>query len=256
MEPSSQNISHSALMNASAVRREATNGRVRAVSPVPGVRTAQEESDGSEDAGSASDSESVLTLYLTHRESQEDPQEQRQDEEQEDAEVSEGPFALPEVGPRATTAPARPRTETENFKSSGSFLCLENAAIYAVQLIQRSDSKIDLDSNEGQKNCRRLLGQMENLCECFKVNCASRKYRSKFSQAYRVLYSEGALSYLTEILDSAQERKQNRGKDVGFPYLWVNGEKYMFTPKVLKAGEDLFVAFCRARQCVRTTYME
>ena len=33
----------------------------------------------------------------------------------------------------------------------------------------------------------------------------SRDYRSTFSQAYKVLYKEGELSYLTEILDSAQE---------------------------------------------------
>jgi hypothetical protein len=33
----------------------------------------------------------------------------------------------------------------------------------------------------------------------------SREYRFNFSQAYKVLYKEGELSYLTEILDSAQE---------------------------------------------------
>jgi hypothetical protein len=46
-----------------------------------------------------------------------------------------------------------------------------------------------------------------------------------------VLYKEGQLCYLTEILDSAQE---------GFPYLWVNGEKYVFSGEVLQAGQTLF----------------
>lgn len=59
------------------------------------------------------------------------------------------------------------------------------------------------------------------------METSSRKYRVDFSQAYRVLFVEGSLSYLTEILDSAQE---------GFPFLYVNGEKYMFSQDVLEAG--------------------
>lgn len=45
-----------------------------------------------------------------------------------------------------------------------------------------------------------------------------------------MLYKEGQLDYLTEILDSAQE---------GFPFLWVNGEKYVFSREVLEAGKKL-----------------
>ena len=58
-----------------------------------------------------------------------------------------------------------------------------------------------------------------------KVSC--RDYREKFSKAYKVLYKDQELCYLTEILDSAQE---------GFPYLWVNGEKYVFSKDVLESG--------------------
>ena len=67
----------------------------------------------------------------------------------------------------------------------------------------------------------------------------SRDYRTNFSQAYKVLYKEGELSYLTEILDSAQE-----GSLVfylGFPYLWVNGEKYSFSQEVLDHGSRLMI---------------
>lgn len=39
----------------------------------------------------------------------------------------------------------------------------------------------------------------------YEAGTVSREYRSGFSQAYKVLYKEGELSYLTEILDSAQE---------------------------------------------------
>ena len=95
----------------------------------------------------------------------------------------------------------------------------------------RTDDKYDLDSKEGQRSCRRFLNQVERLCEVFHANHAQRDYRSQFSKAYKVLYKEGQLCYLTEILDSAQE---------GFPYLWVNGEKYVFSGEVLQAGQTLF----------------
>lgn len=41
--------------------------------------------------------------------------------------------------------------------------------------------------------------------QVYEVVTVSRSYRQNFSQAYKVLYKEGELSYLTEILDSAQE---------------------------------------------------
>jgi 3-oxoacyl-[acyl-carrier-protein] synthase III len=75
--------------------------------------------------------------------------------------------------------------------------------------------------------------------------CASRKYREQFSKAYKVLYKEGSLCYLTEILDSAQE---------GFPYLWVNGEKYVFSQDVLEAGRKLFQQFKMIQQIIRNIY--
>ena len=66
------------------------------------------------------------------------------------------------------------------------------------------------------------------------MTTSSREYRNEFSQAYRVLFVDASLSYLTEILDSAQE---------GFPFLYVNGEKYMFSQDVLDAGQKLFHGF-------------
>lgn len=41
--------------------------------------------------------------------------------------------------------------------------------------------------------------------QTYNVPTVDRDYRANFSQAYKVLYKEGELSYLTEILDSAQE---------------------------------------------------
>lgn len=44
-------------------------------------------------------------------------------------------------------------------------------------LKQRADEKYDLDSEDGQRACKRFLNQIERLCEVFKANCASRDYR-------------------------------------------------------------------------------
>jgi hypothetical protein len=146
---------------------------------------------------------------------------------------------------RASTAPARPLTDIEEFRRSSDFLLLEHTVICASQMIQHSDAKYDLDSEEGQRACIKFLNQVERLCEVYKASCVSRSYRNDFSKAYRVLYKEGSLCYLTEILDAAQE---------GVPYLWVNGEKYVFSNEVTEAGGRLFAAFYRIQHMLREIY--
>ncbi|CAG9321179.1 unnamed protein product [Blepharisma stoltei] len=146
---------------------------------------------------------------------------------------------------RASTAPARPLSDIEEFRRTSDFLLLEHTVICASQLIQNQDQKYDLDSEEGQRACKKFLNQIERLCEVFKVNCVSRDYRKAFSKAYQVLYKEGTLCFLTEILDSAQE---------GFPYLYVNGEKYLFSSEVLDAGSKLFHSFCKIQHIFREIY--
>jgi hypothetical protein len=106
---------------------------------------------------------------------------------------------------RVRTAPARRRTELEKFRGSSLFRSLEGAAISAGQLLQRQDGKFDLESTEGQKNSIKLLECVESLCVGLEVSGAPRTYRAKFTAAYKVLYKEGSLCYLPEILDSAQE---------------------------------------------------
>lgn len=146
---------------------------------------------------------------------------------------------------RASTAPARPLTELEDFRRSSDFLLLENAVMLSSKLMKRNDNKYDLDSSEGQRICKRFLGQIERLWESFNVKTSSREYRSEFSQAYRVLFVDASLSYLTEILDSAQE---------GFPFLYVNGEKYMFSQDVLEAGQKLFHGFWEIQHVIKNIY--
>ena len=198
---------------------------------------------GNEVSGYSSYQEQSMELQdmmLNSSESEEESYCSASDKEEDFTEVSSKHMAL-----RASTAPARPLTDIEEFRRSSDFLLLEHTVICASQLFLRSDQKYDLDSDHGQRSCKKFLNQVEKLCEVYKVPCASRDYRNKFSKAYRVLYKENSLCYLTEILDSAQE---------GFPYLYVNGEKYVFSAEVLQAGSDLFQNFIRLQYLLKDIY--
>ena len=161
--------------------------------------------------------------------------------------LSDEEFLSLEIPTRPISAPSRPRSEVEKFRLTPSFSLLEKAAVAATQLIQGLDQRFDLETKEGKRSARRFLRHLEELCKMLEVKCNSRKYRSRFSQAYKKLYKEDALCYLIEILDSAQE---------GFPHLWVNGEKYTFASLVIRSGEDLFAHFCRIKQSVRGSYIQ
>lgn len=39
-----------------------------------------------------------------------------------------------------------------------------------------------------------------------------------------------------------------------FPYLWVNGEKYVFSKEVIEAGQDLFNSFCKILYHIKDAY--
>ncbi len=171
--------------------------------PAVEAEAAEEEQEPVQEEG-ASETESVLTLYLSRQENPASPRDVPAEEGREGA-IHYVPADDELKLDRAKTAPPRPLTELEELRGSKQFLNLEAAAIAGSQLIQRSDEKFDVDSPEGQKNCKCFLQELEKLFESFKVPHESRQYRTKFSQAYRVLYTEGALCYLTEILDSAQE---------------------------------------------------
>lgn len=188
-----------------------------------------------------SENASVLTLNLSQPENQGSHVEPQQEEEA----IQFIPASEEMKGDRAKTAPPRPWTELEELRGSKQFLNLEAAAIAGSQLIERSDTKFDLDTQEGQQNCKKFLQELEKLFDSFKARYTPRKYRNKFSQAYKVLYKDDTICYLTEILDSAQE---------GFPYLWVNSEKYEFTQAVLKAAEELFSFFCNIKHIIRNIY--
>lgn len=94
--------------------------------------------------------------------------------------------------------------------------------------------KFDFESEKGYEQGKSLLKLVEKLFLSHDLKINDRSYRSKFTKAYKMLYEQNggqdSLSYLTEIMDSAQEN---------YPHLWVNGEKYVFSEDVIQAGESL-----------------
>ena len=96
--------------------------------------------------------------------------------------------------------------ETDEECDNKRLIKIGSVAIAGNELITKNNSKkLDLDSIEGQNACGRYLSELEELIEVLNAPCASRTYRQHFAQTYQTLYKEGSLSYLTEILDSAQE---------------------------------------------------
>lgn len=145
---------------------------------------------------------------------------------------------------RASTAPAKPVNELEEFKYSPQYFHLEKAVFYSnkILVLTKTESKFDVDSEEGSDICKKFLEQIEKLIKSFKVPTSSREYRKSFSKAYRYLYQDESLCYLTEILDSAQE---------GIPCLWVNGEKFSFSSEVLEYGSQLYNTFYSTLELLR-----
>ena len=121
----------------------------------------------------------------------------------------------------------------------------------STKLIKWSDEKYDLDSNDGQRICKRFLNQLEWMCEVsssdwsqpFGVKTASRDYWKEFSQAYRVLFVDQSLCYLTEILDSAQEGRWTNVQDF-LSYTWT--VKSTSSVKTYwKPGKSCFMDFAK-----------
>jgi hypothetical protein len=146
---------------------------------------------------------------------------------------------------RSRTAPPRKLTEMEEFRASMEFLKMEAVVNSATGILLKSDGNFDLDSMDGYNTCKTYLNEIETLICSFKVKTVSRKYRNKFSHSYKILFQDGHLCYLPEILDSAQER---------FPYILVNSEKYIFSPNVLNAGEKLAGSLTNLRNSIREIY--
>ena len=97
---------------------------------------------------------------------------------------------------------------------------LDECRTYISKIQFRANSDlIDLDSQSGKTNCSRLLQSIAML-----LPSVNRIFRKNYSNSYQKLLCD---PYIPDILDAAQE---------AFPFMWVNGEKYVFSEHVLLKG--------------------
>eukprot|EP00826_Nyctotherus_ovalis_P034135 TRINITY_DN2800_c0_g1_i3.p2 TRINITY_DN2800_c0_g1~~TRINITY_DN2800_c0_g1_i3.p2 ORF type:complete len:125 (+),score=32.41 TRINITY_DN2800_c0_g1_i3:79-453(+) len=122
-------------------------------------------------------------------------------------------------------------------------MCIRDSSMLGLLITQ--EGKLDLDSAEGSARGKNFLKKLEELALILNIDPADRSYRENFSRPYKALYAGGPLCYLTEILDSAQER---------LPFIIVNSEKYVFSTNVLISGDKLFSAFIKVKDALRDTY--
>ena len=145
-----------------------------------------------------------------------------------------------------------PFDEIKTFKKGVCYKALEQAVLIGEDIREREDKldgtcfgKLELESDQGSQACRSFLQCLERLFDILLITPVKKDYRLKFSKAYKVLYQSQNDSllccFLPEILDSAQE---------AFPFLWVNGEKYVFSTDVLDHGKNLFKQFSTIRRYI------
>jgi hypothetical protein len=125
------------------------------------------------------------------------------------------------------------------FKRTVVYKSIEQASIIGEGLEFKTESKkLDLDSHSCTQVCSSYLACVERLAtHAFEIDLDPKRYRTGFSTSYKLLLQRnGDCSYVTEVLDSAQE---------GYPHMWVNSEKYIFSDHVIENGLQLYSQFSR-----------
>lgn len=139
--------------------------------------------------------------------------------------------------------PAPITSTMEEFMQSEEFLILENCMFNSERIHKLETNKFDLENEESVAHASKFLGNLEALATVVQLNYSDRSYRRDFSQTYKLLYAKESISYITEIIDAAQE---------AYPCLFVNGEKYVFSTDVLDAGHRLIHFFEELKSKVYT----
>jgi hypothetical protein len=124
----------------------------------------------------------------------------------------------------------------QKFINSPQYSDLQKTFLYANKIFKlKGENTFEIGTDEGNEICQEFLNQIEVLMKSMNIKGHDRTYRKKFTKAYYLLFEENKLSFLSEILDSAQENTS---------YIVVNEEKFYFSENVLNNGNDLFVSFC------------
>lgn len=96
---------------------------------------------------------------------------------------------------------------------------------------------LDLDSAEGKTACQKYLDSLASLLRDLGGSIDKRLHRMGFTATYKKMVSQR--HYLADVLDSAQE---------AMPFMWVNGEKYVFSEHVISKGIELYQLFQEVTQ--------
>eukprot|EP00916_Digyalum_oweni_P021666 GHVL01035947.1.p1 GENE.GHVL01035947.1~~GHVL01035947.1.p1 ORF type:complete len:461 (+),score=52.13 GHVL01035947.1:89-1471(+) len=95
-------------------------------------------------------------------------------------------------------------------------------------------TKIDLKSSQGYAACETFLKAIIVLSNEIGVPRAKRTYRKRFSNNYRSIFFDLLQNYRVDVLEAATQ---------GYSMIWVNGERFDFSPMVLQLGSLLTVAW-------------
>ena len=106
---------------------------------------------------------------------------------------------------RAKTAPVLMKQSFDDYSKSLVFDQVEKCISSLNLFVKGTNLQFDIESTEGQLACKAFLHNLEDLINSLECKISNRDYRNEFTKAYRILYIDNKLSYLTEILDSAQE---------------------------------------------------
>lgn len=133
------------------------------------------------------------------------------------------------------------------------------------QLLHKSFDKFDLDSAEGQEICQKYLSHVEQLCSVSLLPLRRTKF--PLSVAPTASTSRRPTRCCTSKASSATSQKYWTARKkvspwqrryghphAGFPYLWVNGEKYSFSQEVLDHGSRLMIEFFKLEHTLREFY--
>jgi|LauGreDrversion4_2_1035121.scaffolds.fasta_scaffold108270_1 hypothetical protein len=102
--------------------------------------------------------------------------------------------------PKNMDSVTKEKNAVREFKRSVCFKAMEQAVLIGEDLKDREETlegyegswfkKVELDSDEGASTCRNFLVCLERLIEILEIKPVNKDYRSKFSKAYKVLYSQ------------------------------------------------------------------
>eukprot|EP00916_Digyalum_oweni_P023101 GHVL01038388.1.p1 GENE.GHVL01038388.1~~GHVL01038388.1.p1 ORF type:complete len:571 (+),score=143.75 GHVL01038388.1:24-1736(+) len=99
--------------------------------------------------------------------------------------------------------------------------------VRSVEAFKSADSCSNLHTRDGSSSCDRLLQSIVEASKILGIPVGDRSYRQVFTKNYRALFPDEDHHYRPDVLQAALE---------SYSMIWVNGERFDFSEKVLKDG--------------------